>query len=138
MADCPKYKCDNDVLLDCEHCKFLKQLTKTIRRNAKYEDALSKHIEDALKEYSADNIDIAKDEMTGNISIIYPTTIHLPLYRTFANQMILTSISSRNSVKNTISDIAYKRKKTDLWLNFIKIYNIMKIQQKNMISQKTN
>ena len=35
MADCPKYKCDNDVLLDCEHCKFLKQLTKTIRRNAK-------------------------------------------------------------------------------------------------------
>lgn len=71
MADCPKYKCDNDVLLDCEHCKFLKQLTKTIRRNAKYEAALSKHIEDALKEYSADNIDIAKDEMTGNISIIY-------------------------------------------------------------------
>ena len=68
MADCPKYKCDNDVLLDC---KFLKQLTKTIRRNAKYEAALSKHIEDALKEYNADNIDIAKDEMTGNIGIIY-------------------------------------------------------------------
>lgn len=71
MADCPKYKCDNDVLLDCKHCKFLKQLTKTIRRNAKYETALSKHIEDALKKYNADNIDIAKDEMTGNIGIIY-------------------------------------------------------------------
>lgn len=23
MADCPKYKCDNDVLLDCEHCDLL-------------------------------------------------------------------------------------------------------------------
>lgn len=36
MADCPKYKCDNDVLLDCKY-----------------------------------NIDIAKDEATGNIGIIY-------------------------------------------------------------------
>ena len=71
MADCPKYKCDNDILLDCEHCQFIKQLTKTIRTNAKYEAALSKHIEDALSEYSSDNIDIAEDEMTGNIDILY-------------------------------------------------------------------
>lgn len=70
-ADCPKYKCDNDVLLDCENCKFIRQLIKTIRKNAKYEDVLSKHIEDALREYSTDNIDIAKDEMTGNIDIMY-------------------------------------------------------------------
>lgn len=71
MSDCPKYKCDNNVLLDCEHCKFIKQLTKTIRKNAKLEAALSKHIENALDEYSADNIDIAKDEITGNLDIIY-------------------------------------------------------------------
>lgn len=71
MSDCPKYKCDNDVLLDCEHCKFIKQLTKTIRKNAKLEAALSKHIENALDEYSADNIDIARDEITGNLDIMY-------------------------------------------------------------------
>lgn len=71
MSDCPKYKCDNDVLLDCEHCKFIKQLTKTIRKKAKLEAALSKHIENALDEYSSDNIDIARDEITGNLDIIY-------------------------------------------------------------------
>lgn len=32
-ADCPKYKCDNPIAHDCEHCEFLKQYTTEMRKN---------------------------------------------------------------------------------------------------------
>lgn len=32
IADCPKYKCDNDILHDCLNCKWMKEYI-TIARN---------------------------------------------------------------------------------------------------------
>lgn len=71
MADCPKYKCDNDVLLDCDNCKFIRQFVKNARTITKYEDALSRHIETALDRYSCDDIDMVRNEITNKLELMY-------------------------------------------------------------------
>lgn len=35
ISDCPKYKCDNIILEDCEHCAFIKQFQKDMREEYK-------------------------------------------------------------------------------------------------------
>lgn len=30
-ADCPKYHCDNDVVLDCENCTFIREYQQAMR-----------------------------------------------------------------------------------------------------------
>lgn len=30
-ADCPKYHCDNNIILDCKHCAFIKNYQKNFR-----------------------------------------------------------------------------------------------------------
>lgn len=30
-ADCPKYQCDNDITLDCNHCAFIKDYQEKFR-----------------------------------------------------------------------------------------------------------
>lgn len=32
-ADCPKYHCDNDIMLDCNHCEFIKNYQKEYRKS---------------------------------------------------------------------------------------------------------
>ncbi len=32
-ADCPKYSCDNDIKLDCNHCEFIKDFQKEYRKS---------------------------------------------------------------------------------------------------------
>lgn len=29
-ADCPKWRCDNDLIMDCERCEFLKEYKKGV------------------------------------------------------------------------------------------------------------
>lgn len=29
-ADCPKWECDNDPIIDCERCEFLKEYKKEV------------------------------------------------------------------------------------------------------------
>lgn len=31
-ADCPKYHCDNAVLLDCDHCSFIDGFIRDMRK----------------------------------------------------------------------------------------------------------
>lgn len=31
MSDCPKYHCDNDMIHDCEHCEFIRELQEEMR-----------------------------------------------------------------------------------------------------------
>ena len=32
-ADCPKYHCDNDIMLDCNHCEFIRNYQKEYRKS---------------------------------------------------------------------------------------------------------
>ena len=34
-ADCPKYKCDNKKLLDCDHCSFIDWFIEEMREEYK-------------------------------------------------------------------------------------------------------
>ena len=34
-ADCPKWKCDNDPIMDCERCEFLKEYKREVTNEPK-------------------------------------------------------------------------------------------------------